>query len=52
MASAQQDPAFCRRLDPTKALADASKAHRFRGSEPTVGFDDLVGRMVAVDLHA
>jgi len=34
------------------ALADASKAHRVLGWDPTVGFDDLVGRMVAVDLHA
>jgi len=45
-----QDPAFYRPVDPTMALADASKAHRVLGWDPTVGFDDLVGRMVAVDL--
>jgi GDPmannose 4,6-dehydratase len=47
-----QDPEFYRPADPTKALANASKAHRVLGWEPTVGFDDLVGRMVTADLHA
>jgi GDPmannose 4,6-dehydratase len=47
-----EDPAFYRPIDSTNSLADASKAHRVLGWEPTVGFDELVGRMVAVDLGA
>jgi GDPmannose 4,6-dehydratase len=47
-----EDPAFYRPVDPTHSLADASKARRVLGWEPTVGFDELVGRMVAVDLGA
>ncbi len=47
-----QDPAFYRPVDPTELLADASKARRELGWSPTLDFDQLVARMVAVDLDS
>jgi GDPmannose 4,6-dehydratase len=46
-----QDPAFYRPVDPTMALANPAKAQRDLGWQPTVGFDEIVARMVAVDLN-
>lgn len=45
-----QDPAFYRPVDPTFHLADASKARTVLGWAPTASFDELVTRIVAVDL--
>lgn len=44
------DQAFYRPVEAHAMLADASKAHGVLGWSPTVGFRDLVERMVAVDL--
>ena len=44
------DAALIRPADPTLQLADSSKAHRVLGWEPTVGFSEVVQRMVAADL--
>lgn len=47
-----QDPAFYRPVDAHELLADPTKARTVLGWEPTVGFEELVARMVAVDLDA
>lgn len=44
------DPAFVRPADPTELVGDASLAHATLGWSPTVGFDEIVGRMVDADL--
>ena len=44
------DPAFLRPVDAPLMVGDASKAHRVLGWSPTVGFEELVGRMVDHDL--
>ncbi len=44
------DPAFLRPTDAPLMVGDASKARRELGWAPTVGFDELVGRMVDHDL--
>ena len=46
----RQDPAFFRPADPTELVGDASKARDVLGWEPTVGFEEIVARMVAADL--
>lgn len=44
------DPAFVRPVEANEVVGDASKARRVLGWAPTVGFDELVGRMVDHDL--
>ncbi|WP_296606672.1 GDP-mannose 4,6-dehydratase [Nocardioides sp.] len=44
------DPEFVRPADPTELVGDASLARATLGWSPTVGFDELVGRMVDADL--
>ena len=44
------DPAFVRPTDAALQVGDAAKARRELGWAPTVGFAELVGRMVDVDL--
>ncbi len=44
------DPALVRPADPTELTGDASRARRELGWAPTVGFEELVGRMVDADL--
>lgn len=44
------DPALVRPADAALQVGDASRARRVLGWAPTVGFDELVGRMVDVDL--
>ena len=44
------DPSLVRPTDPTDLTGDATRARRLLGWVPTVGFDDLVARMVAADL--
>ena len=44
------DPAFVRPADAALQVGDAGRARRVLGWAPTVGFDELVGRMVDVDL--
>lgn len=46
----QVDEAFLRPLDATIMVGDASKARRELGWAPTVGFAELVGRMVDHDV--
>ena len=46
------DPSFVRPADPSDLPGDASRARCLLGWAPTVGFDDLVGRMVDADLAA
>jgi GDPmannose 4,6-dehydratase len=46
------DPEFLRPTDPTELTGDASRAHAALGWSPTVGFDEIVGRMVDADLAA
>jgi GDPmannose 4,6-dehydratase len=45
------DPAFVRPADIDVLVGDASRARTTLGWIPTVGFEELVGRMVDVDLH-
>lgn len=45
------DPALVRPLESGKTLADATKARRVLGWEPTVSFQDMVGRMVAAQVR-
>lgn len=45
------DAAFARTADAALQVGDASKARRVLGWQPTVGFDELVGRMVDADLE-
>jgi GDPmannose 4,6-dehydratase len=44
------DPQFVRPADPTELAGDASLARRTLSWEPTVGFEEVVGRMVDADL--
>jgi len=44
------DPSLVRTGDPGLLVGDASKARRALGWAPTVGFEELVGRMVDADL--
>jgi GDPmannose 4,6-dehydratase len=44
------DPALVRPADPTELAGDASRARKQLGWAPTVGFEELVGRMVEADL--
>lgn len=44
------DPAFVRPVDAVELTGDASRAQRELGWSPTVGFTELVGRMVEADL--
>lgn len=44
------DPSLVRQGDPALLVGDATKARRVLGWEPTVSFDELVGRMVDADL--
>ncbi|MCF6376252.1 GDP-mannose 4,6-dehydratase [Nocardioides KLBMP 9356] len=46
----RQDERFFRPADPTELVGDASKARDVLGWEPTVGFEEIVARMVAADL--
>ncbi|QSR32829.1 GDP-mannose 4,6 dehydratase [Nocardioides sp. S5] len=46
----RQDQAFFRPADPTELVGDASKAREVLGWAPTVGFEEIVARMVAADL--
>lgn len=45
------DPAFFRPVDAMAMVGDASKARRVLGWEPTVPFEEVVGRMVDHDLE-
>jgi len=45
------DQRFVRPVDPAAVLGDASKARRVLGWQPTVSFDEIVGRMVDHDLE-
>jgi GDPmannose 4,6-dehydratase len=44
------DPTLVRPADPTDQCGDATRAREVLGWEPTVGFEELVGRMVDTDL--
>lgn len=44
------DPSLVRPADPALLVGDASKARSVLGWAPTVGFEELVGRMVDADL--
>ncbi|MGY2701601.1 GDP-mannose 4,6-dehydratase [Nocardioides sp. HB32] len=44
------DPEFVRPADPTELVGDATLARTALGWSPTVGFDEIVGRMVDADL--
>jgi GDPmannose 4,6-dehydratase len=45
------DPEFVRPADPTELIGDATRAREQLGWAPTVGFEELVGRMVDTDLE-
>ncbi|MGH3335397.1 MAG: GDP-mannose 4,6-dehydratase [Nocardioides sp.] len=45
------DPGLVRPADPTELTGDASRARNELGWAPTVGFEELVGRMVDADLE-
>ena len=45
------DPEFVRPVDPTELAGDATRARTLLGWAPTVGFEELVGRMVDADLQ-
>lgn len=45
------DPAFFRPVDAVELTGDATRARSTLGWEPTVPFEELVRRMVQVDLH-
>ncbi|MFC4787244.1 GDP-mannose 4,6-dehydratase [Nocardioides sp. MAHUQ-72] len=45
------DPEFVRPADPTDLVGDATRARELLGWVPTVGFEELVGRMVDADLE-
>jgi GDPmannose 4,6-dehydratase len=46
----QVDPFFVRPADAAEIVGDASKARRVLGWEPTVSFEEVVGRMVEHDV--
>jgi GDPmannose 4,6-dehydratase len=48
--SVVSDPALVRPLESGQTLADTSKARRHLGWEPTVGFEEMVKKMVAAQL--
>ena len=48
----RRDERFLRPADPTELVGDATRARRLLGWSPTVGFDEIVARMVTADLHA
>ncbi|MHA3700960.1 GDP-mannose 4,6-dehydratase [Jatrophihabitans sp. YIM 134969] len=45
------DPAFVRPVDAVEQRGDASRARTVLGWEPTVGFEEIVARMVAADVR-
>lgn len=45
------DPAFVRPLETGQTLADASKARKILGWEPTISFEQMVSKMVDVQLN-
>ncbi|MEO9324233.1 GDP-mannose 4,6-dehydratase [Nocardioides sp. C4-1] len=45
------DEAFVRPADATELVGDASRARARLGWAPTIGFEEVVGRMVDADLH-
>lgn len=45
------DPEFVRPADPTELAGDASRARDALGWSPTVGFEEIVSRMVEADLE-
>jgi len=45
------DPAFARPAEINRMLGDSSKAHDVLGWRPTVGFTELVARMVEADVE-
>jgi GDPmannose 4,6-dehydratase len=47
----ESDPALVRPADPTELVGDATLARKQLGWTPTVGFQELVGRMVEADLQ-
>ncbi|MEX1078677.1 MAG: GDP-mannose 4,6-dehydratase [Homoserinimonas sp.] len=51
-AHVEIDQTYLRPADPAVQLADSSRAREVLGWAPTVGFDELVQRMVAADLSA
>ena len=50
-ASVVSDPALVRPLEPGTTVADAAKARKVLGWQPTVSFEDMVGRMVSAQVH-
>lgn len=46
------DPSFLRTADPVRQIADGARARDELGWSPTVGFDELVARLVEADLAA
>jgi GDPmannose 4,6-dehydratase len=46
----RQDERFFRPADPTELVGDASRARGELGWSPTLGFEEIVARMVAADL--
>ncbi|PVG84491.1 GDP-mannose 4,6 dehydratase [Nocardioides gansuensis] len=46
----ETDPRFLRPTDATELLGDSTRARKHLGWSPTVGFEELVGRMVDADL--
>ena len=49
-ALVRQDERFMRPADPSELVGDASRARTTLGWEPTMAFEEIVARMVAVDL--
>jgi GDPmannose 4,6-dehydratase len=47
----RSDPAFVRPADPVELVGDPRRARQVLGWEPTVPFEELVGRMVDADLQ-
>ena len=46
------DPAFIRPADPSLLVGDAGRARRELGWEPSIGFEDVVARMVDAEVGA
>jgi GDPmannose 4,6-dehydratase len=44
------DPALVRPVEPGTTVADAAKARKVLGWQPTVSFEDMVGRMVSAQI--
>ncbi len=49
-ASVVSDPALMRPLESGRTLADSSKARSLLGWEPTVGFEEMINKMVAAQM--